>query len=763
MHSGWDLLTPLAAAGQTPLWLANAIGILKVVIGFSLIIFVHELGHFLAAKWAGIRVDRFAIGFGYRVLGWRRGEGLTFGPAPNYTPQELRQRGYGETDYCLKILPFGGYVKMLGQEDIVINEQTGEIRLSDDPRAFTNRSVGARMLVVSAGVVFNILFAILGFMIVFLVGKPEIAPRLGVMDAASPAARGGLRPGDVVIEANGHQVESFRDIIVAQVLAEDGHVRLRVQRDGIELPDEFVVQVGAADEQTLLSSGLVPFGTNELLADISAGPDQPELKVGDQIVRVGDQPVDSAIDVLVAFNRYVERTGQTTVPLTVERPGRGQESPEVFQVLMPAALHVRPGPRKAGADSSTEVEHILGFCQRRVISLVEPGKPADRAGLKPGDVIVQWADILNPLYGEIVRSIQASGGRPIPVVVRRGDKVIRTEVTPTRPLRLFRSAPLRVGIGFGRGEEQPPVVADTVPGTPAGRLGIPRGAELVAIDGQQVKSWFEVVRALKAAAGRTVPVRWRVAGVESQALLTVPSSLINELGLPAEARILAINGRDSLRVEGQPALRLPSPSAVAALLEQYPGQTVRVTYQASLDDLTIHEAQFYVQPDLSNADPWQMRVLYGNPELQFRPQERRVRASGPLHAVYLGGRQTGAVLVEVYRSVRSIARSILTQRTGTMEQVSGPVGIVNVAIDRARQGFPELLFFLAFLSVNLAVINFIPFPVVDGGLMVFLIIEKIKGRPLSLRTQMVATLVGLATIVLVFLLVTFKDISRLIG
>ena len=137
--------------------------------------------------------------------------------------------------------------------------------------------------------------------------------------------------------------------------------------------------------------------------------------------------------------------------------------------------------------------------------------------------------------------------------------------------------------------------------------------------------------------------------------------------------------------------------------------------------------------------------------------------NNPLTALGLGARQTGSVLVEMYRLVTTIAKNLAQGDTSTVQHVSGPVGIVGFAVERAKLGYVELLSFLAFLSVNLAVINFIPFPVVDGGLMVFLIIEKIKGKPLSLKTQMVATLVGLATIILVFVLVTFKDITNMLS
>jgi regulator of sigma E protease len=177
----------LLAANTWPSWLYNTLMFIKVLIGFSIIIFVHELGHFLAAKWVGIRVDRFSVGFGTRLFGYRRGEGLTFGNRPDYSANELEQRDYGETDYCFKVLPIGGYVKMLGQDDVVINEESGEVRLSDDPRAFTSRPVGQRMIVVSAGVIFNLLFAAVLLMSVFLVGKQMLSPVIGTVHPDSPA------------------------------------------------------------------------------------------------------------------------------------------------------------------------------------------------------------------------------------------------------------------------------------------------------------------------------------------------------------------------------------------------------------------------------------------------------------------------------------------------------------------------------------------------------------------------------------------------
>ena len=127
---------------------------LLMLAGFSLIIFVHELGHFAVAKWAGIRVERFAIGFGRELVGFTR----------------------GETRYSFNILPLGGYVKMLGQEDFNPQEEEQGQR---DPRSFANKSVRARMFVVAAGVVMNIILAAILFVAVCMSGIRFLAPVAG--------------------------------------------------------------------------------------------------------------------------------------------------------------------------------------------------------------------------------------------------------------------------------------------------------------------------------------------------------------------------------------------------------------------------------------------------------------------------------------------------------------------------------------------------------------------------------------------------------
>src|SRR3954467_14822021 len=167
--------------------LTNILSIAALVFGFGFVVFFHELGHFLAAKWVGIKVEQFAVGFGHAIVAFRKGLGFRFGSSTREYEQKVREYaekkharrgdlthtelnaaaeelGLGETEYRLNWMPLGGYVKMLGQDDLRPNSQ------QNHPRAYNMKSVGSRMVIVSAGVLMNIILAMIGFMILFLMG-----------------------------------------------------------------------------------------------------------------------------------------------------------------------------------------------------------------------------------------------------------------------------------------------------------------------------------------------------------------------------------------------------------------------------------------------------------------------------------------------------------------------------------------------------------------------------------------------------------------
>nr|BBH95578.1 RIP metalloprotease RseP [Thermogemmatispora argillosa] len=214
---------------------------------FGLLVFVHELGHFLTAKWAGIRVEEFGLGLPPRIVGIRRRPGggwevIWFNggsqlrqPAASAAADDLWSptvpgAGGGEregspaavappssTIYSLNLLPIGGFVRMPGENGEMYDEY-GRY----DPESFASKSAGKRLIVLVAGVTMNFLLAIVLFSIAYSVGEPVIPPVIAKVAPGSPAAAAGLRPGDTFLSVNGQPVQQFSDVqnIVQQAIAQ---------------------------------------------------------------------------------------------------------------------------------------------------------------------------------------------------------------------------------------------------------------------------------------------------------------------------------------------------------------------------------------------------------------------------------------------------------------------------------------------------------------------------------------------------------------
>jgi regulator of sigma E protease len=256
-----------------------------LVFGFGFVIFWHELGHFLAAKWVGIKVEQFAVGFGQAIVSWRKGIGMRVGNTQReydkrikeYVEKEeaklqLKERatwtseqlahaaqvlGLGDTEYRLNWIPLGGYVKMLGQDDLNPNAQ------SDDPRAFNRKSIPARMLVVSAGVIMNIILAAVGFMIVFMMGFNVPPARVGGILPGSPAQEAGLKVGDEIWSYDGKRQYDWTKVQLNVALSGEGDpVPLEVKRvvDGQEklVPLSISPRRERGEPKGLLTIGVEP-------------------------------------------------------------------------------------------------------------------------------------------------------------------------------------------------------------------------------------------------------------------------------------------------------------------------------------------------------------------------------------------------------------------------------------------------------------------------------------------------------------------------
>ena len=162
--------------------LGKVTNIAMVAIGLGLVIFFHELGHFAVAKWCDVKVERFSIGFGPIIKSFK----------------------HGETEYALSWIPFGGYVKMLGQDDVDPSQLTSE-EIALDPRSYSAKPVYQRMGIISVGVIMNIITGMLFFAFAFRLGVASTPCVVGAAIPGMPAWEAGIQPGDVITKINGEK------------------------------------------------------------------------------------------------------------------------------------------------------------------------------------------------------------------------------------------------------------------------------------------------------------------------------------------------------------------------------------------------------------------------------------------------------------------------------------------------------------------------------------------------------------------------------
>ena len=321
----------------------------------GVLVFVHEFGHFLVAKAAGVKVLRFSIGFGPRIFGFQK----------------------GETEYRVAWLPLGGYVKMAGEQP---NE---ELSPEEAKRGFLAQAPWKRMLIVAAGPGFNLLFPILLYFVVSLGVHERISTRIGSVEPGLPAAEAGLRPGDYVRAVDGEQVRTF-DELKSQLQPRYGRpVVLTVERNGqrfpIELTPAKTVESNPIETVPRGMIGISPVSRPPILG-VPPGSvgGAAGLKAFDRVLQVNGQPVKDEL----AFASAVEKASGR-IELKVERiepvdlPGAFVQVPGIVDV----AVEKQPGGSYAalGAESAD-----------LYVSNVVPGSAAEKAGIKPGDKLLTF-------------------------------------------------------------------------------------------------------------------------------------------------------------------------------------------------------------------------------------------------------------------------------------------------------------------------------------------------------------------------------------
>jgi regulator of sigma E protease len=351
----------------------------------GVLIFVHELGHFIVAKLCGVKVETFSLGFGRAVL----------------------RRSVGETEYRIAWLPLGGYVKMLG-------EAPGEeLPLADRQRSFNAQPVGRRISIALAGPAMNLVLPVFVVAGMAMTGLPKATSLIGGVQPDTPAARAGLEPGDRIVAIDGKDIWRWEDLARAVKAGVGEPLSLDLEREGERLTLEVVPERGPEGKGVVFGAEHSTASATLALPDPDGLAARAGLQTGDRVVAVNGESVADRYAFLAALE-----TAKGPVELEVVRQADDDE--------LRIRVTLRAGP---GAWS---LERIGAVPVDFSVVAVHPGSPAKQAGLEPGDIFLRADGEPVSSFEQLAVRIRGGGGAPLALVVLRKGQELEFEVVPKR-------------------------------------------------------------------------------------------------------------------------------------------------------------------------------------------------------------------------------------------------------------------------------------------------------------------------------------------
>jgi regulator of sigma E protease len=709
----------------------------KVAVGLGLVIFIHELGHFLAAKWCDVHVETFSIGFGKAIPGCRF--------------------KYGETTYKIGWIPLGGYVKMVGEGDNADTEEAEE-----DPRSFRNKPVGQRMIIISAGVIMNILLAAICFIIVYMHGVDEKPPIIGWVEAGSPAWQEGMHSEIILDEIDDLKRPVFDDVRPIVMGTNKGETVRFVYRERLGGPEIVaivepgrdaealfpVVGVGPSSQLTLIQSRRSEFKPYRIGSP--AANAKPGFQPGDKIIASSYDPADytkispippdnregagGKLDFFEFQRRQMDMRGKRMI-IRVQRDGGTEDitvEPAFYATL---GLRMEMGRVAARRKDSPAAK----------AKVISPAGEEDGIQPRKADAKDSTGDKIISVEVEVLatKGIRWLSEQAAKDSVTEGKKTI--EVLPLDPLRL----PFELETW-----------ADAKPSSKTVRVVVlrPTAAKEQRSETKRV----------------TLEMEWDEAARYYREIQTTPNSPVS---IPCLGVAYYVNAVVEAVEPGSPAAKVGMQKGDLVKEVRWEYKTPKGdTKQSKWQEIKSHQWA-YVFNELQAADTKKIDLkversggivevsLTAEPDetwpmadrgLLFQTDTRLHKAEDLLDALRLGGHRT-------LRTVRVIYQNLYAMIFGRVSAwtMSGPLTIADVSYKIAGENLWQFILFIGMINVNLAVINFLPIPVLDGGHMVFLLYEKIRGKPAPESVLAAAMYTGLALILALMCFVIFLDVKRL--
>ncbi len=737
-----------------------------VVLAIGFVIFVHELGHFLFAKWAGVKVERFSIGMGPVI--W--------------------SKKVGETEYAISLLPVGGYVAMLGQSEV-----PGEVVDTESENSFAVKHPAWRAAILSAGVLFNLISSYIILLALAFYGTPINEPVVGhvvkefraVDDSLvlSPAYEVGLRPGDRILTVNGVKIRSFNDVVMNTISSADDPIVLEVERDGatLRLPKTGTGVLLRRDEnQGRPALGILPavglkIGRVVAAHGVEMSADAP--KAGERVI--GIEGSNENFDELRFTGQQAE---ERLLPFIGKDVGLRMQASDGTERVASC--------RYAGMSAITDA--ALGLPVR--IDHVAKGSPAAVAGMQAGDVVEQidgqavaHVEQLRALVRASVaekRSVQIGVMRYENGIWARKDMAMQADYDESigRMVIGVRMSAMRVGsVPF-----LPKTLGTDV--SPLEQAGIKAGEIIIGIDtiykeeGTEIEriearvlsagtirslscnktAWDELTRSRKVhPISRLVGMKntpsivsklagGRVSGTADSALITLPIEKMT--GAQADSVDVSLE-----RLGGT---LMPYREQLMALKQN---EWIADSY--SWTDKTGGNALAIITPAVdATVRTVSLRVQDVGVAFGFTYEERPYQISDWTEAFSVANAETGSLIGGTLKIIPRLFQPASSGGIDASSSLSGPIGIFSMMMSQLQEnGFASMLKFTALIGVNLFLINLMPIPMVDGGQLLFLGVETILRRPIPERLKLFLNNIGFIAIIALMLFVVALDIGRQIG